>query len=139
MLPLKLVLDTNVLVSGLINPDGLERSCLTFALTKPAVWFLSSEIIAEYQDVLNRPKLKLNRKHIDELMSLTKTRGVLVTPKIPIDICLDSKDNKFLECAAERGADYLVTGNKKHFPRFWGNTKIINAREFFEAVAFLLN
>lgn len=138
MLPLKLVLDTNVLVSALLSPDGLERSCLTLALTKPAIWFISSDILAEYQDVLNRPKFKIKPEDIQKITALIKTRAVLLTPVSRIDVCSDSQDNKFLECAQEGRADYLITGNKRHFPKFWKNTKVINARELIEAAAFHL-
>ena len=47
----------------------------------------------------------------------------------------DPDDNMFLECADAARADYLVTGNQKHFPRFWKNTKIITTREFISLTA----
>jgi uncharacterized protein len=48
---------------------------------------------------------------------------------------IDPKDNIFLECADEARADYLVTGNVRHFPRFWKRTKVITSREFVNIVA----
>jgi predicted nucleic acid-binding protein len=47
----------------------------------------------------------------------------------------DPDDNRFLECADAARADYLVTGNLRHFPRFWKKTKIITPREFIGLVA----
>ncbi len=47
----------------------------------------------------------------------------------------DSDDNKFLESADAGRADYLVTGNQRHFPKFWKNTKVISPREFIGIVA----
>jgi predicted nucleic acid-binding protein len=47
----------------------------------------------------------------------------------------DPDDNKFLECADAARADYLVTGNQRHFPRFWKQTKVITSREFISIVA----
>jgi predicted nucleic acid-binding protein len=47
----------------------------------------------------------------------------------------DPDDNIFLECADVARADYLVTGNQKHFPRFWKKTKIITPREFISLTA----
>jgi predicted nucleic acid-binding protein len=41
----------------------------------------------------------------------------------------DDADNRFLECAEAAGADFLVTGNKRHFPRLWEKTQVVNARE----------
>ncbi len=47
----------------------------------------------------------------------------------------DPDDNMFLECADVAGADYLVTGNQRHFPRFWKKTTVITPREFISLVA----
>ena len=53
----------------------------------------------------------------------------------PGRVSLDRDDNIFLECAGEARADYLVTGNKRHFPKFWRSTKVINDRELTEIIA----
>jgi predicted nucleic acid-binding protein len=47
----------------------------------------------------------------------------------------DPEDNMFLECADAARADYLVTENVRHFPRFWKKTKVITSREFLSLVA----
>jgi predicted nucleic acid-binding protein len=47
----------------------------------------------------------------------------------------DPADNKFIECADAARADYLITGNQRHFPKFWKSTKVINAREFLTVIA----
>ena len=47
----------------------------------------------------------------------------------------DPSDNMFLECADEARADYLITGNQRHFPRFWKATKVVSSREFVTLVA----
>jgi predicted nucleic acid-binding protein len=47
----------------------------------------------------------------------------------------DPDDHVFLECADKAGADYLITGNSRHFPKFWKKTKIITAREFVSLAA----
>ena len=46
----------------------------------------------------------------------------------------DADDNRFLECTEAAGADYLVTGNKKHFPAMYKNTRIVDAREFLDLI-----
>jgi len=51
----------------------------------------------------------------------------------------DPGDDKFLECAAAARADYLATGNQRHFPKFWKKTKVIMSREFISIVAPHLN
>jgi predicted nucleic acid-binding protein len=50
-------------------------------------------------------------------------------------VTTDPDDNKFLECADAARADYLITGNQKHFPKFWKKTKVIMSREFIDLVA----
>jgi predicted nucleic acid-binding protein len=47
----------------------------------------------------------------------------------------DPDGNIFLECADVARADYLVTGNPKHFPEFWKKTKVITSRDFIDIVA----
>jgi predicted nucleic acid-binding protein len=47
----------------------------------------------------------------------------------------DPDDNKFLECADAALADYLVTGNQRHFSKFWKKTRVITSREFIGIVA----
>ena len=135
MLPLNFVLDTNVVVSAILRPAGLERAALVFALTAPARLYVSPDILEEYERVLHRPQLELSDARLGEVLDLLKSRAVLVTPARRIQVTPDPDDNIFLECAEEGRADYLVTGNKRHFPRFWKSTKIINARELLGLVA----
>ncbi len=135
MLPLKLVVDTNVVVSGALKPQGMERTALTFALTAPARLLVSREVLAEYAEVLSRPELHISPSGRTNLMELITTRSRLVVPKRKLAVCADPDDDMFLECAEAAAADYLITGNKRHFPAYWRNTKIINARELREVIA----
>ncbi|HEV8132338.1 MAG TPA: PIN domain-containing protein [Acidobacteriota bacterium] len=79
MLPLKLVLDTNVIVSAHLNPDGLERSALVLALTPSREAIRIVEILAEYDSVLHRKKLQIDAKHADASLKLIEARATLVT------------------------------------------------------------
>ncbi|HVH09907.1 MAG TPA: PIN domain-containing protein [Gemmatimonadales bacterium] len=58
MIALRLVVDTNVVVSAALKPEGLPRTVLVLALTKPARLYVSSAILEEYRDVLARPDCK---------------------------------------------------------------------------------
>lgn len=135
MLSLKLVLDTNVVISGALKPTGLERTALIFALTRPAGLLVSEAILAEYIEVLSRPELRIPSNERQPLMDLITRASRLVVPGRKLEICHDPDDNIFLECAETARADYFITGNIKHFPRYWRNTKIINARELLEVIA----
>ena len=134
MIPLRLVIDTNVLVSAALKPDGLQRTVLVLAMTKPARLYVSQAILAEYREVVARRELKIRRGLRQQLLQLIKNRAQLVNPAHALEITGDPDDNKFLECADAARADYLITGNQRHFPRFWKKTKVISSREFISIV-----
>ncbi len=135
MLPLRLVIDTNVLVSAALKPDGMQRTVVLLALTKPARLYVSHSILKEYWEVLSRPELRIRRGLRPQFFDLIKKRAHFVAPSRRLHITSDPDDNIFLECADAAGADYLVTGNQRHFPRFWKKTKIITSRELITLVA----
>jgi len=135
MFPLRLVLDTNIIVSAAIKPDGLERSALMIAIKKPASLYVSNDILVEYRDILSRPALLIRKSLRQQLLQLIKNSSHSVTPYRKLEITKDQDDNKFIECAEACRADYLITGNKRHFPDFWKNTKVINSREFISLIA----
>jgi putative PIN family toxin of toxin-antitoxin system len=135
MLPLRLVIDTNVLVSAALKPEGLQRTTLLLAITKPARFYVSRPILEEYADVLLRPELAIRKGARQQLLQLIRNNSHIVTPTRRLEVASDPDDNVFLECADAARADYLITGNQKHFPRFWKKTKIITAREFISLAA----
>ena len=135
MLPLRLVIDTNVLISAALKPTGLQRTVLLLATTKPARLYVSRPILEEYRDVLTRPELQIRKGIRLQFLQLLKNRSYTVAPARRLEVTSEPDDNIFLECADAARADYLITGNLKHFPRFWKNTKIINSREFISLVA----
>jgi putative PIN family toxin of toxin-antitoxin system len=135
MLPLRLVVDTNVLISAAIKPAGLQRTAVLLAMTKPARWYVSRPILEEYGEVLARPELKIRKGLRRQLLQLIKNRSLVVAATRRLEGTRDPDDNIFLECADAARADYLVTGNQRHFPKFWKKTKIITSREFVSLVA----
>ncbi|MFZ0417086.1 MAG: putative toxin-antitoxin system toxin component, PIN family [Candidatus Sulfotelmatobacter sp.] len=135
MLSLRLVIDTNVLISAAIKPTGLQRTVLLLALTKPARLYVSRSILEEYVEVLGRPELRIRKGPRQQLLQIIKKRSYSVTPIRRLEVTSDPDDNIFLECADAARADYLVTGNQRHFPKFWKKTKIITPREFIGLIA----
>ncbi len=135
MIPLRLVLDTNVVVSAALKPVGLQRTVLLLAISKPARWHVSDAILEEYAAVLARPELKIRRGLRQQLLQLIKDHSRVVVPSHLPQITTDPADNIFIECSDAARADYLVTGNERHFPRFWKSTKIISSREFLNIIA----
>jgi putative PIN family toxin of toxin-antitoxin system len=135
MLPLRLVIDTNVLISAAIKPAGLQRTTLVLAITRPARLYVSRPILEEYGQVLARPELRIRKGLRQQLLQLIKNHSYTVAPTRSLEVASDPDDNMFLECADAASADYLVTGNERHFPRFWKKTKIISSREFISLAA----
>jgi putative PIN family toxin of toxin-antitoxin system len=135
MIPLRLVIDTNILVSAALKPDGLQRTVLLLAITKPARLYVTDAILTEYREVLARPELRIRKGLRLQLLQLIKNHAQVVKPTRPLHAAKDPSDDKFLECADAARADYLVTGNQRHFPRFWKKTKVITSREFISIVA----
>lgn len=135
MLSLRLVIDTNVLISAAIKPAGLQRTVFLLAIRKPARLYVSRSIMEEYGEVLARPELKIRRGLRQQFMQLVKNHSYIVDPAQQLEVTGDADDNIFLECADAAKADYLVTGNQRHFPRFWKKTKVITPREFISLAA----
>ena len=135
MIPLRLVLDTNILVSAALRPDELQRTVLLLAMTKPARLYVTKAILAEHREVLARPEFKIRKGLQLQLFQLIKNHAQLIVPARALQVASDSDGNKFLECADAARTDYLITGNQRHFPKFWKQTKIITSREFITIVA----
>jgi putative PIN family toxin of toxin-antitoxin system len=132
---IKVVLDTNVLVSAHLKEQGLEADVLRLALAEAIALYVTDPIMDEYAFVLRRPKFSLHSVHLENSISRIRAVSIAVTPKHSVTISPDEADNRFLECAEEAKADYLVTGNKRHFPKRWKTTAIVNAREFLQAIS----
>jgi putative PIN family toxin of toxin-antitoxin system len=118
MISLRLVLDTNILVSAALKPLGLQRTVFRLAINKPARLYVSEAVLEEYRDVLARPELQIRKGLRQQLLQLVRNRSYPVVASRAIHTTTDPDDNKFLECADAAGADYLVTGNQRHYPRF---------------------
>jgi uncharacterized protein len=135
MIPLRLVVDTNVVVSAALKPEGLQRTVVLLTMAKPARWYVSAAILSEYGMVIARPELKIRKSLTQQLLQLIKNRARVIVPSRQPQITSDPADNIFVECADAARADYLVTDNQRHFPEFWKNTKIITSSEFLSVTA----
>ncbi|MFQ6052396.1 MAG: putative toxin-antitoxin system toxin component, PIN family [Candidatus Hydrothermarchaeota archaeon] len=136
---LKAVYHTNIIVSAVLHKDRLSASLLSLALEDKVRLFVSEELLGEYEGILKRSKFKLDRKEVENLMKLIKRKAVKVEPTKKLStIRKDPADNRILECALEAEADFIVTGNKKHFPfDKFHVVKVVNPQEF--ATHFMTN
>jgi uncharacterized protein len=110
----RIVLDTNVLVSGLLSPYGAPAGILDLVVNGKVTLVLDSRIFSEYREVLNRKKFSFSRDAVEDLMAFIGHEGLFVTP-IPLIITLpDPGDLPFIEVACYAGVP-VVTGNTRHF------------------------
>jgi putative PIN family toxin of toxin-antitoxin system len=94
-------------VSAALKPDGLQRTILLLAITKPARLYVSDAIMAEYQELLARPKMNIRKGIRQQLLQLIANRAYHVRPARRFQVTPDPDDNIFLECADAARADYL--------------------------------
>jgi len=112
---LRIVLDTNVLVSGLLNPEGNPGRILDLFLAGEVTLLADDRILAEYRAVLRRPKFGLDAADVSDFLDLLEAESERVTAT-PIGSKLpDESDRAFVEVALAGGAESLVTGNVRHF------------------------
>ena len=126
---IRLVLDTNVLVSANLNVGGFEALAVSLALNRKIEICVSLAILGEYERVLLYPRLKFIPKEVARFLARLQSVGVVVKPARTLSVSGDEFDNRFLECAETARAGFLVTGNKRHFPKQWKTTLVVNARE----------
>lgn len=91
-------------------------------------------IYAEYEQVLRRPRLQRGEEIIAKTLQAIREKGFWVRATERVRACSDPDDDIFLECALASQADYLVTGNLKHFPTAWAETRIVTARWLLDSV-----
>ena len=111
---LNAVLDTNVLVSGLLTVGGNPARVIAAVKAQHINLFYDAEIITEYRDVLTRPRLGLNYADVTELLDVISVIGYPVIAE-KSDIDMPDEDDRVFYDAARAASAYLVTGNKKHF------------------------
>ena len=127
---IRVVLDTNVIVSAYLNEDGLPFFILKLALAGLIRLRVSEPVLAEYEELLHRKRFPLDRRRANLLLKKIRSASEIVKSAGRLTESPDPDDNMFLECAEASKADYLVTGNLAHFPKSWKYTKVITPRTF---------
>ena len=113
---IKVVLDTNVLVSALWTPAGNPSTTVSLLFSNKITPCFDQGILNEYRTVLNRPRLAFSSDKVDELLKILTSRGISVTVFPSTIKMIDEADRKFYDVAKYCGA-YLISGNIKHFPK----------------------
>ena len=113
---LKLVLDTNIIVSAFFW-EGNEAELFRKIEQGKAKLYITIEILKEVEEVIKRPKFnevmrKANLTPDQIMQKIVSLSHLVIAPKITVKVCRDEKDNKFLECAESAKVDYLVSGDE---------------------------
>ena len=109
---MKLIIDTNVVVSAVLR-DRTPEIIILFVAERPELqWIVSDAIIQEYKDVLARDRFALPKDLLQKWHGVIDSLTSRVEVDVRVDFPRDRQDAKFLECALACGADYLITGDK---------------------------
>jgi putative PIN family toxin of toxin-antitoxin system len=127
---IRVVLDTNIIVSAYLNHDGLPFFIMKLALAGAVQMCASEPVLAEYEELLQRKSYPLDRRRAKLLLDKLRAASTLVKPAGHLFEASDPDDNIFVECAQAAKAHYLITGNTDHFPRHWKYTEVITPRMF---------
>jgi putative PIN family toxin of toxin-antitoxin system len=132
---IRAVIDTNVLVSGLISPSGNEALIILALHQGLVVPCLSEAIIDEYSSVLSRRKFSFPPDDVAALLVMLRQNGEVFPPITSSVVSPDPADTKFLHCALAAKADFIVTGNRRDFPEApYGITQIVGAGELLDHI-----
>jgi putative PIN family toxin of toxin-antitoxin system len=137
---MRVVLDTNVVVSGVIKEEGPPGQILTRLFqARQFISVTSLEILAEIREVLQRPKIRRYHgwtdEEIDAFVTFLYAESDVTEGTQTVNIARDPQDNKFLACASEGNADYLVSGDDDLLQmEVFERTQIVRPRAFLETL-----
>lgn len=131
---MRVVLDTNILISACLKPGGNEARMLELVREETLIACVSAALIAEYHEVAARKKFDKQRASLTRAIEELLARAVRVDPVERCDACSDLDDNLLLECALAAEAAYVVTGNLADFPAEWRGVRVVNARAMFDRI-----
>lgn len=128
----RFVIDTNVVVSGVLFPGSKPGRVLDLMLAGEIPCVASAELLDEYRDVLKRPKFSLDATLVDGLVDGIEALVDVVVPPPQAAILSDDPKDQFVIDLAVGSDAYVVTGNARHFARY---PKAIDAATLLEMLA----
>lgn len=130
---MNVVVDSNVLVSGLLTPFGLPGEIVRMIASGSLSLCFDARILSEYSDVLIREKFQFNAEQIYPLLDQIRAEGQIVAGELLRKKLPDPTDEPFLEAAIAGNAHCLITGNMRHFPvAKCQGIKILSPTEFLD-------
>ncbi len=130
---MRIVLDTNVIVSGLLNPRGKPGQIVGWVTSGKLTLCFDARILTEYREVLLRSKFAFHPELASAILEKVEYGGLRVAATLLTTRLPDESDEPFLEVALAGGAAYLVTGNLKHYPHHLRQgVVVVSPKEFVE-------
>jgi putative PIN family toxin of toxin-antitoxin system len=128
---MKLIIDTNVLVSAVLKDRDPEEVILYAASQPDSEWIVSPEILAEYKDVLKRAKFRFPEDILQSWFTILDSLTTVVDADVAVDFPRDRKDAKFIACALVSEADFFITGDRDFDqPLKILHTTVLSVRQF---------
>ena len=133
------VLDTNVIISGILKPYSKAAAILHLVADGTIRLAYDLRLLSEYRDVLSRSKFNFAKENVEAFLDQVEQEGLLASAK-PLKIHLpDPDDEPFLEIALAAKAMAIVTGNKRHFPKGKSEgVKILSPAEFLKVIGKII-
>ena len=131
---MRAVIDTNIFLAGLLNADGGAAKIIRAFQDGEFELVVTHEVFDEYVRVIHLFDNAVPAHKSEELLERVFEKAVKVRPAAAKGLCTDADDEKFLSAALAGHAAFLVTKNKKHFPKDASTIKIVNVREFLREI-----
>jgi uncharacterized protein len=132
----KIVIDTNVIVSSLIQRGYPNLIIKDLFIEQKFQLCISDELLAEYYEVLARPKFSKFQNFFvraEALLVEIEAKATKYNPTITLDLISDDDDNMILELADKCLADFIITGNTTDFTfPTYKQTKIVTPKEYWD-------
>jgi putative PIN family toxin of toxin-antitoxin system len=127
---LRAVVDTNIFLAGLLNAEGGASKIIAAFQGSEFELVVTPEVFDEYLRVIHLFDNAIPTQKSEELLELVFEKTFKVKPAAAKGLCKDKEDEKFVSAAFSGKATFIVTKNKKHFPKDIPLIKIVNVREF---------
>lgn len=129
---MRIVIDTNVLISGVFF-GGLPRKILSSVVNREITACATTEIINEYEEIVQE-MIERKSGHIDKTILAPLIKAMeIIEPISHVEICRDPDDDKFLECAKDSHALFIVSGDRDLLViGKYEDIQIVTAKDFCE-------
>jgi putative PIN family toxin of toxin-antitoxin system len=126
----RVVVDANVYISALVF-GGVPQRVLDVIHGQGWLLYISPSIMDEVGGTLSK-KFDWTQAELGLFLPSLWDRCIIIKPTTRLNLCADPDDNHVLECAAAAEAEFLITGNGKHFPKSHGTTRVISPRQMLD-------